>query len=476
MSILQLTNMLPFEIIAGLILILLLYISFFRGFVFSFILTISGLAMAIFSIPAFLPGTPQSLGILVLDNFTIFFLYLVFGASIAAAVLGYDYFRTRLHDKSEFFILLLLACLGAGLLCSSINLLSFVLALELLSISLYGLIGFSRSAGGIEAALKYLILAGFSSGFVLLGVALLYFQFGSMDLFDIAARFNLGSTLLPVCGIILMMVGIGFKLALVPFHPWTPEVYAGSPPPAAALIASVSKASVLAFLIRFSDILNIAQLKPVYTVFAVVAITSMLFGSLLALFESNIKRILAYSSIANMGYIMVAVLAFGQDAVSAALFYILAYVVTILCAFGTISILSRESDFDSIESVRSLAYRHPLPCVILTVSMLSLAGLPVTAGFVGKIYLLMAGISSSLWLLSMVLVTASAISLYYYLRVISIMYSRPGINYSRTRLSFVRIWPSVLILIILLVCVAWLGIYPGPIIDIINHALPASMY
>jgi NADH-quinone oxidoreductase subunit N len=326
--------------------------------------------------------------------------------------------------------------------------------------------------------LKYLVLAGVSSAFVLFGLALLYYERGTLRLAELATGGPFGA--LAWAGLVMVLVGLGFKLALVPFHLWTPDVFQGSPMPVAALIATVSKGSVFALLLR--------GLQPVLPtgiptlVLTVLAVASMFAGNLLALLQGNLKRLLGYSSIAHVGYLLVAFLAGGAGGAAAVSFYLLAYFLTSLAAFGVLSVLPVQAeggDVEELSDLRGLAHRRPLLTGILVVALLSLAGIPVTAGFIGKFYLLAAGIQARLWLLSASLVASSVIGLYYYLRVILAFFLpaeeglRPvlAVAVGSTRGPAPRAAARSLLLGLVTATLLGLGTFPGPVIRWISSLL-----
>ncbi len=295
-----------------------------------------------------------------------------------------------------------------------------------MSISLYPLIAYLRSAPShAEAGMKYLVLSGVSSAFLLFGMALVYGVTGTMDFSLIGQRLMGLATGAPMAlaGMVFLIVGVGFKVGLVPFHMWTPDVYEGSPAPIAAFIATISKGSMIGLLLRYFSGVSLSDHPRLFTIFAIMAIASMFAGNLLALFQNNIKRLLAYSSIAHFGYLLVAFLSAGSLKVAAATYYLVAYLATTLGAFGVVTLLSgKEQDADGIDAYEGLGRRSPWLGGMLAFMLLSLAGMPLTAGFIGKFYVVAAGVGSSLWVLVVILIVNSAIGLFYYLRVTAALY------------------------------------------------------
>jgi NADH-quinone oxidoreductase subunit N len=287
-----------------------------------------------------------------------------------------------------------------------------------------------------------------------------------MSFADIAGR---ATGLLATAGLVLILAGLGFKLAVVPFHFWTPDVYEGAPVPVTAFIATVSKGAVFAVVLRFFSLFDPQVSSRLFLIFTIIAVLSMFAGNLLALMQQNVKRILAYSSISHIGYLLVTLMAGGTLRWSASAFYVAAYFVTSLGAFGVVSLLSTaERDADQLEDYRGLAWRRPWLAGAFTAMLLSLAGIPLTAGFIAKFYLVAAGISSGLWLLVVILAVNSALGLFYYLRIVAAVYSRPELSV-QTRLDGSSAGNAVLGGLCL--ALIWLGVYPGPFLSLITKAL-----
>jgi NADH-quinone oxidoreductase subunit N len=352
---------------------------------------------------------------------------------------------------------------------------SMFLGLELLSVTLFALIAYQRTdKGAVEAGLKYLILAGISSAFLLFGLALLYAELGTMEFggmtMVLAAADPIGRGLV-LTGLALTLTGIGFKLAVVPFHMWTPDVYEGAPAPVTAFVATVSKGALVALLLRYFVRAGAYPYDSLLLVVGLMAAASMVVGNLLALLQQNVKRILAYSSIAHLGYLLVAFVAGGPRAVEAVTFYWVAYLVTTLVAFGIVIVLSDpERDAGHLDMYRGLFWRQPWLALVFTAALLSLAGIPLTAGFMGKFYVLMAGIEAALWPLVALLVLTSALGLFYYLRIVVALYaSLPAVDSAHARLTAPSgSWVGGLALAALTLGLIGLGVYPVPLIDAIR--------
>jgi NADH-quinone oxidoreductase subunit N len=400
---------------------------------------------------------------LIIDQYALVYMALVLAASAAVVLLSFPYLACRREHKEEFYLLLILAATGSMVLAASNHMVSLFLGLELLSISLYALISYPRTeALPVEAGIKYLVLAASSSAFLLFGLALLYVAEGSMDFGRMAGGSSeLAGGFVPLAGMVLVVTGIGFKLAVVPFHLWTPDVYQGAPLPVAAFIGTVSKAGAFAFLLRWLW-MGGAPSRALLLVFGIIAIASMLTGNLLALRQTNVKRLLAYSSIAHMGYFLVAVVAGGNLGRAAATYYLAAYMVTILGAFGSLLALSSGTrDAETFDDIRGLFWRRPLLASVFTAMILSLAGIPLTAGFLGKFYVLTAGASAAAWALVSVLIVSSTIGLVYYLRVIVAMFTEPERGQIDAERPALGVTCGV-VLTVLTSALLVLGVYPGP--------------
>jgi NADH-quinone oxidoreductase subunit N len=470
------TALLPYLILTGAAVAVLLAITIVRSHRLTAGLTMAGLVLAFAALPVALSVAPRAVTPLVeVDGFAIFFDGLLIAAAFAAAGFSFGYLERRRIRREEFYLLLLTATLGACILPASVHFASLFLSLELLTVSLYGMIAYLRTEPfGIEAAIKYLILASISSAFLLFGAALIYIDRGTLSLSRIllpesAAAGTLHPVLM-VAGLGMVLVGIGFKLAVVPFHMWIPDIYQGAPAPVAGFMATVSKGAVFAVLIRIFSLYAISSESGVYAALVVIAAVSMFAGNWLALLQANVKRLLAYSSIAHFGYLLVALLAAGPNSVTAAALYLAAYFVTILAAFGVIAALSGGGgEAQELDDYRGLFWRRPWAAFVLTAAMLSLIGIPLTAGFIGKAYLLLAGLGSAVWLLVVVLIVTSAIGLYYYLRVILTMAQQPAADIRPGQPAVLDSRLGNIVLGALALGILWLGVYPAPVIEIIQR-------
>ncbi len=472
----QLIGLAPIITLSTASIAVMLGIAIKRNFVLTCSITAFGIIISLLAVAVACQESPIQATLLIrMDNYALFFMALLLLASLAVLGFCYDYFKNFEGDNEELLLLLLTALLGAFVLVSSSHFASFFLGLETLSISLFALISYPlNQTRPLEAAIKYLILSGVSSAFLLMGMALIYAQSGELYFKDIGNFIanQPGMNIMMLSGVILIVAGLGFKLSLAPFHLWTPDVYQGAPAPITAFIATVSKGAVFVVLLRYFVSSHNYVYTPLVTVFSVIAVLSILGGNLLALLQNNVKRLLAYSSIAHIGYLLAAFIAAASIAPSLAIesvtFYLLAYFITTIGAFGVVSLLSTpETEADDISSYRGLFWRRPWLAAVFTLMLLSLAGIPLTAGFIGKFYIFTSAADSRLWGLLFAIIIGSGLGLYYYLRIIVVM-SMSGeatviksVNPDKDRISKA----TLAVLTILLV---WFGIYPGFLINVIQ--------
>ena len=411
-------------------------------------------------------------GMAVLDTLSLFATLVIAYATGLVLLESIDYLKRRGMESGEFYILVLFAAAGMAIMAGANDLIVIFLGLETMSLALYVLAGFFRTeiqAG--EASMKYFLLGAFASGFFLYGVALIYGATGSTNLNKIGAAVTAGASRDPLLliGFALLLVGFGFKISAVPFHMWTADVYEGAPTSVTAFIATGSKAAAFAALLR----LLLESLRPLQGewtwLFWGLAVLSMTLGNVVALAQQNLKRMLAYSSIAHVGYMLVGVVAGGGLGTGGVLFYLLVYTFTTAGAFGVILLLERGGDEAvQIGDTAGLATRHPLAALALALLLLSLVGIPPTAGFVGKFYLFGAAVRSGFIWLAVIGVLNSAAAAYYYLRIIVSMYMRePDGPPAVVAPSFA----GALAIAVALWGVIQLGLFPAPLFDLAQSAV-----
>ncbi len=371
----------------------------------------------------------------VLDGFSIFVDALLLVTGLFSVALAYGYIKRMGIERGEYYTLLLFSVAGMMLMAQAADLIIVFLALEMLSIPLYVLSAFARpNTDSEEAGMKYFLLGAFSTGFVVYGIALVFGATGSTSLSAITSAASSGTSnvLLLTIGSALILVGLGFKVAAVPFHMWTPDVYQGAPSSVTAFMAAGAKIAGFAALLRVFALAFPSLAVNIAPILAVLSALTMIVGNVVAIAQTNIKRLLAYSSIAHAGYILMAFVPYGQQnvvatSVAAGLFYLVSYVLTNFGAWAVVIALEKsEGKGLEISDYAGLGRKYPALAAAMTVFMLSLTGIPPTLGFVGKFYLFRAAIQGQFYLLAVIGVLTSLISAYYYLRVVVTMYMREG--------------------------------------------------
>jgi NADH-quinone oxidoreductase subunit N len=476
MNLNDIMSLIPLWILSSAAILIFFSISIKRNHKVIFVITVVSLLVDFFFLTSYSINHLQPVEpLLIIDGFGVFNIGLILLTTLVVVLISYAYFEQREERKEEYYILIILAALGACILVISKHFASLFLGLEILSVSLYALIAYLRKRErSDEAGIKYLILAAFSSAFLLFGMALVYAATGSMEFAGIAAWITQAHEMpmIVVAGFGMMIVGVGFKLGIVPFHMWTPDVYEGSPAPVTAFIATVSKGGMVALLVRFFNTLNGYQYTTFMLVFTILAIASMFIGNILALRQNNVKRLLAYSSIAHLGYLLVAFLAGEKLGMEAVIFYLVAYFITTLGAFGILATLSdKERDAELLEDYRGLLWKRPLTAIVFSAMLLSLAGIPLTAGFVGKFYVLAAGIQTHRWLLVVILVINSVIGLYYYIKLIAIMFDQKQVTRTSEELHPLVYIVSSVTMAILVLSLFWIGVNPEGMMTLIRGVI-----
>ncbi len=400
-------------------------------------------------------------------NAHIFYFIFNIGAALVC-LLSIDYIKKYGVYYGEYYILIQSSVLGMMLMAGAKDLLVIFLGLEIMSVSFYVLAGLNRKRlSANEASLKYFLLGAFASGFVVYGIALIYGSAQTTSLDIITSRFTaLSSNLLFIVGVLLFLVGFSFKIAAFPFHMWVPDVYQGSPTTIAGLFSTGGKAAAFSsILITLIAIFTNSAQNVFAPYLSVIATLSMLFGSIVAIAQEDIKRMLAYSSISHAGYLTIGLAAGNQDGMSGIIFYLTAYTFMNLGAFGIIALIEGEDESNlTISSYAGLSSRKPLLAGLLALFMFSLAGIPPFAGFFGKYYIFIAAIKSNLTWLAIVGVISSAISVYFYLRMVVLMYFKE----STSEITFYHSRTGLIAVIISSILVVLLGIFPGSVLQFIT--------
>jgi len=358
------------------------------------------------------------------DSFSVFFHVLIAAVTAVVILSSFEYLDMQEIRSGEYYALILLGAVGMSLMSSAMELVLIFIALEISSISTYVLAGFRRRAAiSSESSVKYFLLGSFATAFFLYGVALMFGATGSTNITVIGEALNSGKvSLLADVGIALMFVGLGFKVAAAPFHIWTPDVYEGAPSPVVGFMSSAPKAAVFAVLLR---IMFEAHAPGRVWLIWIAAALSMTLGNIGALVQNNIKRLLAYSSIAHAGYLLVAFAALPHDGIPSAMFYTASYAAMNVGAFAVVSHFGSAGErYVTLEDYAGLGRRSPLLAAALTIFLLSLIGIPLTGGFFAKFYVFTAALEANLVGLTIIGVLNSAVAAYYYLRIIVVMYMR----------------------------------------------------
>lgn len=457
--------LLPVIILAASAIIVMLGIAVKRSHAFSYGFTLVGLVAAFISLNGAGVHTLVT-PLFIIDGVGSFMTGLILCASFVITLFSFPYFKIQDEVKEEYYILLLLATLGSVCMVISNHFISFVLSLEVLSVSLFALIGYLKHKPvSIEAGIKYLIMAAVATGFLLFGFALIYAGTGRMDLQGVGDMLRgREMNVLVLSGLAMSVVGFGFKMALTPFHLWTPDIYSAATTPVSTFVATVSKGAAFIFLLRLFYVTGGLQNKSIWIAFAVIATASMFLGNWLALRQNNVKRLLAYSSISHLGYLMVAFLSFSEQGMRAAIFYLVVYFVSMMAAFGTVNYLTHEKGEPlKLEDYKGMFWTRPWLAALFTVAMLSLAGIPLTAGFLGKFYILASGMGSGILFLLIVLIVSSTIGLFYYLRVVAALFS--GEKQERKIVIGDGSYVMKIVMVVLFVLLIGLGVYPNLVLD-----------
>ena len=414
-------------------------------------------------------------GLFLIDNFSLFFkaFFLVLGALIVLS--SVDYVKKHLSHPGEYYGILMFSILAMMLMAGSGELLTAYIALELLSFSLYVLVSYGRDGlKPSEAGVKYILLGAFASALLLYGISQVYGMLGTTRFDEIHAALLLGGTPLNpavLVGLALIVAGLGFKIAAVPFHMWAPDIYEGAPTPVTAYLGVGSKAAAFALILRLFAQAFMPAIDDWQIILVILAALTMTVGNMVALAQSNIKRMLAYSSIGQVGYLLMGVAALSSLASNGVILHLVGYGVTNLAAFLCVIIFYNATNKEEISDFAGLADRSPLVALAMSVALFSLAGLPFFAGFTTKFYLFTAAANEGLlWLVGLAM-TTSLISLYYYLMVIKQMYMVPADDNTPVLVS--RVSGGALGLMVAGIIV--IGIYPGPLVDAIEAATRAIL-
>jgi len=437
------------------------------------------------------PSVSALTGALRIDDLTSVFSLIFIVSALSAIVLGFRSDTLQNFGRGEFYALLITVVLGMSMLTAAENLVTVFLALELFSIPLYVLCAADlRREGSLESGIKYLIIGSLGSATLLYGLALTYGATGSTDFMGInsalAAKDGPAGDALLLAGVALTFVGIAFKASIAPFHQWTPDVYEGAPTPVTAFMAVATKAAAFALLMRYTAEALLPIVDNWQPVLAVLAVVTIVVGNLGAMGQSSLKRMLAYSGVAQAGYLLVGVVVSGAIGWRATVFYLIAYLFMNVAPFAVITARERVGAGEGLDGLRGLGREAPALAWSMTISMIALAGLPITAGFIGKILLILSAVAADYSWLAVVIVLGSAMSLVYYLRVIAAMWmgapaarslsagdpvpagAAPEADSSRHR-------ELVVLGVLAALASVVFGVWPDPLLDLANEAALALL-
>ncbi|WP_066746719.1 NADH-quinone oxidoreductase subunit NuoN [Proteus myxofaciens] len=416
------------------------------------------------------------------DGYSSFFTALTIIAGLGTITFAYPWLEGYQDNKEEFYMLVSIAVMGGILLSSANHFASMFIGIELLTLPLFGLIGYAfQQRPSLEAGIKYMLLSAAASSFLLFGMALLYAAEGSLSFAAIGQSLSDSHIQKPLvlAGLGMMLVGIGFKLSLFPFQLWTPDVYQGAPAPTGAFLATASKIGIFAVVMRLFFEAPVADSETLRLILGFMAIASILFGNIMAIMQKNVKRLLGYSSVSHLGYLLVALIVLQSNptlAQSTAEIYLAGYLFASLGAFGAIAVASspyNKGELESIEDYRGLFWRRPVSALVMSLMMLSLAGVPITLGFIGKLYVVIAGIDAQLWWLTGTVVLGSAIGLFYYLRAAAVVFLRKADNDNTPAISTTSQNMASFVALICAIIVIALGVWPQPLLELTNFAFIA---
>jgi len=408
-------------------------------------------------------------GLILIDDYTTFFRCFFIATAFAVIVASWQYVQKRLRNPGEYYALIVLSTAGAAIMASAQELLTAYIGLELLSFSLYILVSYAKTdERSVEGGMKYMLLGAFASALLLYGISFIYGTSGSTTYSEISAAFEGGTRgfqLGTLIGLTLIVAGLGFKVAAVPFHMWTPDAYEGAPLPITAYLSATSKAAGFALLLRLFSGALMPVINDWQFMMAALAAITMLVGNLIALQQHNIKRLLAYSSIGQVGYMLMGITALSPEVSSALLLHMTGYVITNLAIFMALIAYNNQTDVEEIADFRGMSDRAPLLAAVTSVALFSLAGMPLFAGFLTKFIFFQSVADADYYWLAAVAVVASFISLYYYLVVMKAMYVTHATETSRIHVPLIMQGAVV----VLAVGVFFVGLYPQPIFDMTDN-------
>ena len=424
-----------------------------------------GLIVAFFASLGYVDTTDNFAGLFVVDDYTTFFRCFFIAVTFAIVIASHHFVQKYLNQPAEYYSLLVISTIGAIIMAGAQELLTAYIGLEILSFSLYVLVSYQRNNRSVEGGMKYMLLGAFSSALLLYGISFIYGTAGSTSYAEIQAGFEDGTsgfTLGTLVGLTFIVAGLSFKVSAVPFHMWGPDAYQGAPLPITAYLSATSKAAGFALILRLFSGALLPVIDDWQFMVAALAAATMIVGNVIALQQTNIKRLLAYSSIGQVGYMLMGIVALTEDVTSALLLHMVGYVVTNLAGFTAFIAYHNETGADEIEDFRGMAERSPLMAAVAAAALFSLAGMPLFAGFLTKFIFFQSVAQADYFWLAGVAVVASLISLYYYLQVMRVMYVSHPPDYTRFRGPLIMQVSAV----VLTVGVFFVGLYPAPLFEL----------
>ncbi len=473
--------LMPMLIVAITALVVMIGISLKRSHFLTALLSVIGLNIAlIYTLLQLFGYAPHAdkVGVMfMMDGFALVNMAVVLISALACMALAYRYFDSFKDNKEELYLLMLISTMGAMSMVSAQHFASFFMGLELLSVPMYGMISYTFiKQKSLEAGIKYLILSATASASLLMGMAFIYASTGTLEFAKLGQEVLADKiTPLLVVGAVMMVAATAFKLSLAPFHAWAGDVYEGAPAPITNFLASVGKVAVMAVIVRFFVLSATPILPSVDMVLATLVVLSILVGNLLALYQNNLKRMLAFSSIAHMGYALIALLGGGAGADTTVTMYMGIYALTSIGAFGVIVLMTGaygeedrntmsaklEDEADDMTVYQGLFWRRPVLTAVMTLMLLSMAGIPLTAGFITKMQVLFTSVFGGRFWLAGMLIVGSAIGLYYYLKVLLMMYKRPTTHIAFDVTDDWRFKANGLMVLLVTAIILGLGILPN---------------
>lgn len=475
----ELIVLIPFLIVLLTVVALLFSISYKRNHFIIYIMSIIGLLLSIISLYCVYQVIPIDISMLFyINKVSIFYIGIILFATLFTVVLAYPYLLHQVFYKEEFYLFLLFSTLGGMTVIVSNHMASLFISIELMSLPLLGLIGYEyHQKKTLEAVVKYTVLSSVASSFLLLGIALIYSVSGDLSFIALGNYFNesilKSENIVLLLGITFIVVSFSFKLSIIPFHLWTPDVYEGTSYTSLFFLSTVSKIATFSILSRLLMYCPKKEIKLLYLILEILAFFSIFFGNVMALFQKRLKRLLAYSSISHLGYLLIGLILIKSSDMSLESIYIIfiAYLLSSLTVLGLvnwIAIQYKMYDTDVFDFYRGLFWHNPIIAIILTIMMFSFAGLPMSIGFVGKFYLILLTVNEKSLLLGLSMILGSAIGFYYYLQIIINFYLKPFKYYNYNAVSFIKYDCYNILVLILSLMVILLGLFPEYLIDLIK--------